>query len=273
MNLPTGSGSSWCPCCRPNSRPPGGRVGIIARSLTASFGSCARARRGAMCPSGTAPGPRCTAASAAGAWPACGTGCSPPCKAGPMRQGNWTGQSTLSMGPSSGRTSTPRVLKGGPRCGGTRPQPGRVLDEGPSPRGGPRQAADAAAHAGPATRSDSVRAFVGARRGATPRPGPAAGAARAGGWGQRLHWAAASSLLPPAGDSPHDPAPPHGAPPRAVRPSNLPVAESSGALDQPLQAIPQPRDPLRQARRQLPHPLGARRYDPLASAIGFAYTP
>jgi len=273
MNLLTGSGSNSRPSCLPRGRRPAGPTVTIAPFSTAFSGSCAPGRPGATCPSGTAPGPRCTAASAAGAWPASGTGCSRRSKPRPTPPARWIGPSTSSMAPSSGRTSMRPGQRGGPGDRSARPQPGRVLDQGPSARRGRRQAADPGAHPGPATRSHRLRAVAGARGGAAARPGPAPGAARPRGGRQRVHRPTVSGVLPAAGHSPHDPAPKPGTPSGPVRPGRLPLAQSGGAADQPLQAISQPGDPLRQARRQLPHLVGARRHDLVASAVAFAYRP
>ena len=231
MNLPTGSGNNWRPCCRPNVPARGGRIGTTAPFSTAFSGSSAPAPRGAMCPSGTAPGPHCTAASAAGAWPGCGTACSRRSKPGPTRRAGWTGPCILSMGRSSGRTSMRPGQRGGPGAGGARPQPGRVLDEGPPPGGGPRQAADPGAHPWPAARSHGVRAVAGAGRGPAARPRPAARAPAPSGRRQGLHWAAAARLLPAPGHPLHHPAPATGAPARPIRPHDVPPAQSGGAVD------------------------------------------
>ena len=169
MSLLIGSGSSSRPCCRPNDLPPVGRVGTTAPSLMEFSGSWLRACPGATSPTGMARGRPCTAGSAAGAWSGCGTACSPPSKLKPTQRAAWTGPSTLSMPRSCAPTSTRPGPRGGPGDGGARPQPGRVLDEGPSPRRGGRQAADRAADARPAAREHGVRAAAGAGR--RRRPG------------------------------------------------------------------------------------------------------
>ena len=271
MNLPTGSGSSSPPCCHPSGPPPAGRAGTIARFSTAFSGSWPRACPGAMCRSGTVRGPHCTAASGAGAWPGCGTGCSRRSKPKPTRRAGWIGPSTLSMALLSGHISMPPEQRGGPGDGGARAQPGRLLDQGPSPGGGRGQAADAAADAWPAARGHRLRAAAGAGRRPTAGPGPSPPAARPGGRRQRLHRAAVSSVLSTARHPLHNPPPTDRAAPRTVRPRRVPVAEPGGAPDQSLQAVPQPGDPVRQALRQLPHPLGARCHHPLASSLAFAY--
>jgi len=118
MNLPTASGNSWRPCCRPNGLPPVGRVGTIARVSMGSFGSWPRARPGGMCRGGMARGRRCTVASAAGGWPGAGTASSLASRPRPTRLGGWTGRSTSSMPRSSGPTSTRSGQRGGRRlCG------------------------------------------------------------------------------------------------------------------------------------------------------------
>src|SRR5262249_8020652 len=124
-----------------------------------------------------------------------------------------------------------------------------------------------------ATRSHRLRAVAGARGGAAARAGPPAPAARPGGRRQRLHGAAVSGVLPAARHSPYHPAPTPPTPPGPVPPRRLPPPQSGGATDQPLQAVSQPGDPLRQAGRELPHALGNRGHHAVASTVAFAYRP
>jgi hypothetical protein len=273
MNSLTDNGPSSHRCCRPSGRGRAGPTKTIGPFSMGLCGSWPPASLGATCRSGMALGPRCTVASAAGASRACGTACSPPSGPTPTPRASWIGRSTSSMARLSGRTSMRPGQRGGPGRGSARAQPGRLLDEGPPPRGGPRQAADAGPDARPAARSDGLRATPGTGGRAAPgaRPAPAAARSRRG--RQRLHGAHPSSVLSAPGDSAHHPASVHGAPPRAVQSRGVPLAQPSGAADQPLQAVPQPGHSLRQAGRQLPHALGHRSYSAVVAEVGFAYRP
>lgn len=273
MNSPTPNGLSWRRCCLPRGPGPAGPITIIAPSSTGFSGNWPPASPGGTSRCGMGRGPRCTVASAAGASPACGTACSPRSRPAPMRPGSWTGPSTSSMAPSSGRTSMRPGQRGGPRDGSARAQPGRLLDEGPSPRGRRRQAADPGAHPRPAARSHGVRAVARAGRGATARPRATPAAARPRGRRQGVHRAAVSRVLPAAGHPPHHPAPTAGTAARALRSGDVPLAESGRAADQSVQAVPQSGHPLRQACGQLPHSVDHRRYPALAAQIAFAYRP
>ncbi len=64
-------------------------------------------------PRATVPGRRSPAASTAGRRRECGIGSWPNCNGGPTPKAGWTGRCTSSTAPSSGRTSTPPVPKGG----------------------------------------------------------------------------------------------------------------------------------------------------------------
>jgi hypothetical protein len=267
------SGSAWRRCSLPRSRRPASRTSPIGRSSTASCGSCGPAPPGGTCRRGTAPGRRWTAASAAGAGPGSGTGSSPPSRRGRTPPGAWTGRSTAWPGRCSGRTSTRPGRGGGPGGGGAGPQPGRLLDEGAPPRGGRRQADDAGADARPAARGHRLRAPPGARGRPAPRAGPPAGPAAPGGRRHGVDRPPAPRVLPAAGHPLHHPAAAHRAPRRAVRPSRLSAAPPSREPHQPLQAVPQPGHPLRQAGRELPRALGHRVHYPVASRVAFAYRP
>jgi len=70
----------------------------------------------------------------------------------------------------------------------------------------------------------------------------------------------------------HHPAQGQRAPWRPLRPGDLPPAPHDRVSVQPLQAVPQPRHPLRQTHPPLRRPLDHRGHYPLAPRIGFAYT-
>jgi hypothetical protein len=90
----------------PNSRRPVPRPRIIARSSTRSSGSCAPGRPGATCRSAVVPGAPWPVTSPIGSRRAGGSNCWPRCASRPMRRAGATGQSTMSMGPSSVPTGT-----------------------------------------------------------------------------------------------------------------------------------------------------------------------
>ncbi|CAM5263710.1 hypothetical protein SALBM217S_08151 [Streptomyces griseoloalbus] len=89
MNCPMPSGPSCSRCCPGPSGAAGGWT--TGRSSTGSCGSSGPERPGGTCPSGMAPGRRCTPASAGGPRTAPSSGCSGPPRPGPTRPGTSSG--------------------------------------------------------------------------------------------------------------------------------------------------------------------------------------
>ena len=238
MDSPIASGPGWRRCCRRRSRGVGARPRTIGGSSMPSSGSSAPGRPGAISRSGTARGPRCTAASAAGAWPACGTGCLRQSSTRRMRPAKSTGTCTSWMAPWSVRTSMRPVQKRGPCTGSARAQPGRLQHEGPCPSRRWRQADHGTADAWAAARIDGVPATAGARRSATSRPRSPTRATAPRGWRQGLHGPSPPRLLPPPWYSLHDPSPEARAPSGSIRPPALSPSSPGRESDRSFQALP-----------------------------------
>jgi hypothetical protein len=239
----------------------------------ASCGASGPGRRGGTCRSGMARGRRCTAGSGAGGRPGSGIGSSRRSNEEPTRPGRWTGASTSSMAASFARTSTPLVQRGGAGNRGAGAQPGRLLDQGAPQGRGPGQAAHRPAHSWSTARSDRLRAADAAglhpssrSRAAAPSPLPCRRR-------QGLHWPPPPRRPPTSGHPPHHPEAQHRAPLRPLRSRHLPPSPPGREPDRPLQAVPRPRHPLRQAGRLLPRRLGDGHDYPLAPRIAFAYRP